>query len=519
MSSGGISAQSVASVTFIDSSISNTPVGIITAFGPGRQPPASGNLILENVALRNVPVAVQGANGTALAGTTGSTTITGWGQGHAYTPAGPVTFQGTINAVNRPSSLRQSSGAYYARSKPLYQDFPATKFVSARTKGAKGDGKTDDTAALQKAINDAQKAGYILFVPHGNYIVTKTIVIPAGSKIVGEAFSVILSKGSFFDSMSKPQPVVRIGSSGQTGSIEWQDMIVSTQGRQRGATLIEYNLKSSSSSPSGLWDVHTRIGGFAGSNLQYSQCPSTPRTKITSSNLKTSCIAAFMSMHITKAATGLYLENVWLWVADHDVEDPQLRQITVYAGRGLLDESSNGPIWMVGTSVEHHTLYQYHFTSAKNVYAGQIQTETAYYQPNPPASIPFPYVRALNDPRFLTTVNATYEANDRAFEVPQVNGWGLRIQNSANINIYGAGLYSFFDNYSTDCSSLSASGAEICQTANMQVAGSATSSVTVYNLNTVGAYYQVSLNGQNSAIWSENQAGFTQGIALFRTRP
>jgi hypothetical protein len=31
-----------------------------------------------------------------------------------------------------------------------------------------------------------------------------------------------------------------------------------------------------------------------------------------------------------------------------------------------------------GTSVEHNVLYEYQFVSTKNVYMGQIQTETAY---------------------------------------------------------------------------------------------------------------------------------------------
>ena len=59
-------------------------------------------------------------------------------------------------------------------------------------------------------------------------------------------------------------------------------------------------------------------------------------------------------MHITKPSSGLYLENVWLWVADHDIEDPQLRQITIYAGRGLLDQvrySEDGPL-----NVPRHSL-------------------------------------------------------------------------------------------------------------------------------------------------------------------
>jgi len=82
-------------------------------------------------------------------------------------------------------------------------------------------------------------------------------------------------------------------------------MIVSTQGAQAGATLIEWNL-ATSGTPSGMWDVHTRVGGFVGSDLQVAQCPVTA----SSSAVNTNCIGAFMSMHITPSAAGLYMENV-----------------------------------------------------------------------------------------------------------------------------------------------------------------------------------------------------------------
>src|SRR5450432_1588991 len=46
-----------------------------------------------------------------------------------------------------------------------------------------------------------------------------------------------------------------------------------------------------------------------------------------------------MSMHVTNSATGLYMENVWLWMADHDMDDSSVMQITIYAGRGLLSKA------------------------------------------------------------------------------------------------------------------------------------------------------------------------------------
>lgn len=374
MSNGGRLAQSVGSVTMLDSEFSNTPIAIVTAHDATSQPPTAGSLILENIKLSNVSTAVQGPNGAvALTGSKATTVISGWGEGHSYTPTGPHQFEGAISPNRRPASLLQADGKYYERSKPQYEQYPVGDFLSARTLGAKGDGHTDDTKALQRAILAAQAQQKILYLDHGDYLVSGTIYIPAGSKIVGETYPVILSTGKFFNDLNNPKPVVQIGKPGERGSIEWSDAIVSTQGQQRGAVLFEYNLQSPTSSPSGLWDVHSRVGGFAGSQLQLPQCPTTPNITVTAENLDQNCIAAFLTMHITKSSTGLYLENVWLWTADHDVEDPLETQITVYAGRGLLSESAAGPVWLVGTAIEHHTLYQYQFVGSKNVFAGQVR--------------------------------------------------------------------------------------------------------------------------------------------------
>ena len=340
MSAGGSTAQNRGSVTLIDSSITNTPIGIITAYNPPSSLPATaGSLIVENVVLSNVPIAIQSNNSTVLSGTTGTTTIAAWGEGHEYTPTGPKSFQGTFTPNSRPASLLSGTN-YYVRSKPQYNTLPASSFYSARSAGAKGDGVTDDTLALQNCINRATSLGQLVFFDAGTYKVTSTLLIPAGAKLVGEGYSVIMSSGSFFNSAT-PQPVVRVGTPGSTGQVEWSDMIVATQGAQAGAVLIEWNL-ATSGTPSGMWDVHTRVGGFTGSNLQVAQCIKNP----TQTSINSGCIGAFMSMHITPSASGLYMENNWLWTADHDIDDPANTMLTIYNGRGLFIESTAGTFWL-----------------------------------------------------------------------------------------------------------------------------------------------------------------------------
>lgn len=314
ISIGGHDEQAVGSITLLDSFITDTPVGIITAHDSTSKPPTAGSVVLENISAQNVPVIVQGPDQTAaLAG--GSVHVDAWAQGHSYTPNGPKDIQGTFTPNSRPASLVQGQ-QFYEHSKPQYNGASASSFSSTRDGGAKGDGKTDDTDALQKVINNAAASGKIVFFDAGTYLVTSTLSIPAGSKLIGEGYSVIMSSGSFFNSMSDPKPVVQVGASGDSGQVEWSDMIASTQGAQAGAILIQWNLASPSGNPSGMWDVHTRVGGFAGSNLQTEQCAATPGTSIPPAEVKSDCIAAFMLMHVTPSATGLYMENCWLWVAD-----------------------------------------------------------------------------------------------------------------------------------------------------------------------------------------------------------
>jgi glucan 1,3-beta-glucosidase len=342
MSAGGSAAENVGSVTLIDSSITNTPIGITTAYdAPSSVPATAGSLIIENLLLNNVPIAIQSDNNTILAGTPGTTTIAAWGEGHEYTPSGPKSFQGPFTPNSRPASLLNGT-VYYTRSKPQYNNLPAASFYSVRSAGAKGDGVTDDTLALQNCINRATALGQIVFFDAGTYLVTGTLLIPAGAKLVGEGYSVIMSSGSFFNNAATPQPVVRVGTAGSTGQVEWSDMIVATHGAQAGAVLIEWNLATSGTPPSGMWDVHTRVGGFTGSNLQVAQCAKNP----TQTSINNGCIGAFMSMHITPSASGLYMENNWLWTADHDIDDPANTMLTIYNGRGLFIESTAGTFWL-----------------------------------------------------------------------------------------------------------------------------------------------------------------------------
>lgn len=293
----------VGSVVIIDSKISNCPTFISMTWTQNTKPTGAQQLVLENIALTNVEVAVKGPGGaTVLAG--GSTTIQAWGQGNQYTPDGPKKFQGPFTPAARPASLLEGN-AYYAKTKPQYETLGVESFISARTAGAKGDGSTDDTTALQNAINTAASGQKILYLDQGVYKVTNTIRIPPGARIVGETYPIIMASGSTWGNINNAVPVIKIGNENEAGHIELSDFMVATQGATPGAKLIEWNMKNDRGS--GMWDVHTRIGGAKGTNLQVPQCP-------TMTN-KPECYAAHTNVHVTKSATGVYMENNWFWVS------------------------------------------------------------------------------------------------------------------------------------------------------------------------------------------------------------
>lgn len=78
---------------------------------------------------------------------------------------------------------------------------------------------------------------------------------------------------STWQDQANPKPVFQVGEVGDVGAVEFSDLIVETMGPQPGAILMQWNLGQSSQGSSGLWDVHFRIGGTAGTKLQVRFCP------------------------------------------------------------------------------------------------------------------------------------------------------------------------------------------------------------------------------------------------------
>ncbi|OQE24328.1 hypothetical protein PENSTE_c007G09142 [Penicillium steckii] len=398
--------------------------------------------------------------------------------------------QAPLKSSNKPEDLLKD-GAVFERSKPLYEDVPASSFISVKSAGAKGDGKTDDTKAIQKVF-DSATADQVVYFDHGAYVITSTIKVPKNIRITGEVWPMLMAHGSKFEDAENPVPVFKVGEKGQSGSVEMSDLIITTKGATAGAILMEWNIAASSQGSAGMWDVHFRIGGSAGTGLQSDTCKKTPKTK---TSPKKECTAAFMLLHVTEKASA-YLENNWYWTADHELDLDDHSQINVFTGRGVLIESQ-GPVWLWGTASEHHQLYNYQVSSAQNVFMGLIQTETPYYQSNPTALVPYTPQKTWNDPDFSSCKTASCR-----------KAWGLRVLDSKDLYIYGAGLYSFFENYAQSCLN-----SEDCQENMVEVD---CSDVHIYGLSTKASVNMVtSSKGKSMVPESDNTSNFCSTIALF----
>ena len=406
-------------------------------------------------------------------------------------------IQQALSGPTKPVSLL-SGDKVFERSKPQYENVPVSAFISVKSQGAKGDGVTDDTAAIQKIL-DTATTDQIVYFDHGAYVISDTVNVPKNIKITGEIWPLVMASGPAFSDQNNPKPVFRVGAPGDSGAVEITDLMFETLGPAPGAILMEWNVADSSQGSCAMWDVHFRVGGTAGTKLQIDKCQKNENITTTFSP---ECAGAFMLMHVTQQATA-YFENTWFWVADHELDLstwPGYRinnQINIYNGRGILVESQ-GPVWLYGTSSEHSQLYNYQITNAKDIWLGSIQTETAYMQANPNAlNGGFTPNPAFSDPDFATCPTDTCKKT-----------WGMRVLDSSDVYLYGGGLYSFFENYKQQCLDT-----ESCQENMIEIQCS--KDVWLYGVSTKASVNMVTVNGQPQAKGLDNDNNFCQTVALF----
>lgn len=158
---------------------------------------------------------------------------------------------------------------------------------------------------------------------------------------------------------------------------------------------------------------------------------------------------------------------------------------------------------MYGIQSEHNVLSQYQLTNARNIFMTMIQSETPYWQPGPPAPLPYTPNSAFNDPTYFHC-----EAGDNRCPM----SYAVRAVSCTNVYIYGAGMYNFFNNYNQTCLAT-----EDCQTSMVDLENN--SALYMYNINTKAAVNMVVQdNTKVLALSADNSNGFCQTINAFLMR-
>lgn len=215
---------------------------------------------MQNVGFYNTQNAVLDNNvNKALIAGGDQTILDSWGFGMVNDPDGARFVSGAnLLAMNRTASLVGTNTYnvkpnFFTRRRPKYEDLGNTQVMDVKALGAKGDGVTDDTTVLNSIFKMAANMSSIVFFPHGVYIIKETLTIPKNSRVLGQAWSQIMATGDKFEDVKNPHVAVKVGSQGDEGIMEIQDLLFTVSGPTAGAVLVEWNIHESTQGSAGLW--------------------------------------------------------------------------------------------------------------------------------------------------------------------------------------------------------------------------------------------------------------------------
>jgi hypothetical protein len=236
---------------------------------------------------------------------------------------------------------------------------PVETWINMKTVGAKGDGQTDDTKAIQNAIEKHT----VLYFPQGIYRISETLKLKSNTVIIGLhpiATQIILGENTAaFSSFGGPVPMME--------SPEGGTNLVSGIGLSTG----EYNYRAvackwMAGESSMLTDVK-----FVGGHGSMQKGPYVPWRGYSNAGKKPSPVQGldpawdtqYWSLWITNGGGGIF-KNIWT--------------ANSYAVSGIYVSNTSAKSKIYAMSVEHHVRNEVRFSHVSNwkVYALQLEEES-----------------------------------------------------------------------------------------------------------------------------------------------
>nr|POE48306.1 glucan endo-1,3-beta-glucosidase bgn13.1 [Quercus suber] len=382
----------------------------------------SPNFMFENIKKDTTDSNMVTVNGDVLVA--GETSLGTYVYGNTYGATPVYQTNPSIVPLARPTELAPG-GSYPISSAPQYPDATVDDVINLKDSAANGgfnlygNGSVDETDALQGALNTAASAGKIGYLPFGIYRVLNTITIPIGTKLVGNGWSTISGYGDTFSDESNPVAVVQVGASGDVGTADIQDIRVTVGQELPGAIILQVNMAGNKPGDVAIHNSLITVGGTRDSEID---CGS-----------EADCRAAYNGLHLTSTSSA-YVDNFWIWVADHP-SDGSSGGTRISAKGGVLVEATKGT-WLAGLGSEHWWLYQLAYNGASNVFTSLFQSETNYHQGDgSPAPPPAPWTPVDSDPTFSWCT----DGNEAACAM----GPAQYFNGGSNIFSYGSASWNF----------------------------------------------------------------------------
>ncbi len=239
---------------------------------------------------------------------------------------------------------------------PVKSDVPALPardtWVNLRSLGAKGDGETDDTAAIQKAI-DHHKA---IYIPMGAYRISDTIRLKVDTVLIGlhpSATRLFLSDSTTaFQGIGDPKPMMEAPSGGT-------NIVTGIGLYANGINPRAVALRWMAGTDSLVNDVRF-LGGHGTSEINGRQADIYNNTHTADPDSQRKWDSQYPSLWVTQGGGGTFMD---IWTPDTFAQ----------AGVYISDTSTEGRVYQL--SSEHHVRNEIKIRNASHWHIYALQTE------------------------------------------------------------------------------------------------------------------------------------------------